>query len=51
MGLVFQLNDIDDFEDKLSQIRNIKTYNQLRKNVSKLDFKKFEKNMVNSFVG
>lgn len=51
VGLVFQLNDIDDFEDKLSQIRNIKTYNQLRKNVSKLDFKKFEKNMVNSFVG
>ena len=51
VGLVFHIDDIDDFEKQLSYIRDLKTYNELRKNISHLDFEKFEQNMVNSFIG
>ena len=51
VGLVFHIDDIDDFEKQLSHIRDLKTYNELRKNISHLDFEKFEQDMVNSFIG
>lgn len=51
VGLVFQLDDIDDFERKLTQICNVEFYNELRYNVSKMDFEAHANNMVNSFVG
>lgn len=51
VGLVFQLDDVEDFEQKLSQICTPEIYNQLRLNVSKLDFEQLENNMVNAFVG
>ena len=51
VGLVFRIGDVDDFEKQLSQIRDVETYNQLRKNISYLDFEKFEENMVKSFIG
>lgn len=50
VGLVYTLDDIDDFEKKLSQIRDIEIYNRLRENVSKMDFEKIEEDMVNAFV-
>lgn len=50
VGLVFQLNDVDDFEQKLSLICNVDYYNKLRKNVSKMDFEEFEKEIINAFV-
>ena len=51
VGLVFQLNNIDDFEEKLSLICDVDYYNNLRYNVSKMDFEQFEKEIVNAFVG
>ena len=50
VGLVYTLDDINDFEKKLAQIRDIEIYNRLRENVSKMDFEKFEEDMVNAFV-
>ena len=50
-GLVFDVDDIDDFENKLDRIRDVQTYNQFRENISKLDFAKLEENMVNAFIG
>lgn len=50
VGLVYTLDDIDDFEKKLAQIRDIEIYNRLRENVSKMDFEKIEEDMVNAFV-
>ena len=49
-GLVYTLDDIDDFEKKLAQICDIEIYNQLRENVSKMDFEKIEKDMVDAFI-
>lgn len=51
VGLVFESNNDSDFEDKLSQICDVEIYNQLRLNVSKLDFEEREKRMVDAFVG
>lgn len=51
VGMVFKLNDVNDFEQKLSQICTPEIYNQLRLNVSKMDFEQHENNMVNAFVG
>lgn len=51
VGLVFQLDDVEDFEQKLTQICTPEVYNQLRLNVSKMDFEQLENNMVNAFVG
>ena len=51
VGLVFQLNDVNDFEHKLNQICDINLYNNLRRNISKLDFEQFEEDMANAFVG
>lgn len=50
VGLVYTLDDINDFEKKLAQIRDIEIYNRLRENVSKMDFEKLEEDMVNAFV-
>ena len=50
VGLVFKLDDVNDFEDKLNQICNVDFYNQLRCNVAKMDFEQFEKNMVKAFL-
>lgn len=51
VGLVFKLNDVADFERQLSRICNANFYNHLRKNVSKMDFEKFEENIVRAFIG
>ena len=51
VGLVFRVGDIDDFEKQLSRMCDIETYNRLRKNISHLDFEKFEESMVKSFIG
>lgn len=50
VGLVFKLNDVEDFEQKLTQICTPEIYNQLRLNVSKMDLQQIENKMVNSFV-
>lgn len=49
-GVVFHLDDEDDFENKLKEICNIDKYNQYRENVSKMDFKQHEKEVVEAFV-
>jgi glycosyltransferase involved in cell wall biosynthesis len=49
-GVVFQLNNDEDFEEKLSYICNVDNYNILRRNVSMMDFKKYEKQVVDAFV-
>jgi len=50
VGLVFQHNDVADFENKLAHICNVEFYNHLRLNVSKMDFERHANNMVNSFA-
>jgi len=49
-GLVFQLDDICDFEKKLEMICDIDHYNLIRKNISQMDFGQFEESVVNAFV-
>ena len=49
-GLVFQLDDENDFEEKLSMICNPDCYNKIRYNISKLDFEEFENRMKNCFI-
>ena len=49
-GVVFQLDNEDDFEDKLSYICNTVNYNRLRKSVSMLNFKEHEKSVVEAFI-
>lgn len=51
VGLVFQLDDIDDFEQKLKKICDIEFYNILRYNVSKMDFEAHANRMINAFCG
>lgn len=49
-GVVFQLNDINDFEAKLKFICSIDNYNELRKNVSLMNFDVYEKNVKDAFL-
>ena len=50
-GVVFRLDDEDDFEHKLSFICNVENYNMFRKMVSLMDFDLHERTIVNAFVG
>lgn len=49
-GVVFELNNKSDFESKLNQIINVENYNIMREYISKLDFEKREKSIINAFV-
>lgn len=49
-GVVFNVNDDDNFEEKLESICNIDHYNQIRKSISYMDFEKYEESVVNAFV-
>lgn len=49
-GVVFKLNDIDDFECKLKQIIDIENYNLMRKYISTLNFSEREKKVVEAFI-
>ncbi len=49
-GVVFQLNNEKDFEEKLTDICDVEHYNRYRKNVSMMDFEKYEKSVVEAFI-
>jgi len=49
-GVVFKVNDVEDFEEKLMKICDIDYYNHIRENISKMDFVQYEKSVVNAFV-
>ncbi len=49
-GVVFNVNDIDDFEEKLALICDVEQYNRIRENIIKIDFEKREKSIINAFV-
>lgn len=48
-GVVFKTNDIDDFEQKLSEITTPCIYNAMRKNISSLDYEFKKKSIINIF--
>lgn len=48
-GVVFSLNE-DDFESKLKQICNMENYNQMRLNISKMDFERIEVEQINCYL-
>lgn len=50
VGLVFQLDNEADFERQLAKMCDVENYNQMRRNIAKLDFEKFEENMVKAFL-
>lgn len=50
VGLVFDLGNDEDFEKKLKKMNDVSYYNHLRLNVSKMDFERFEQNMVRAFL-
>lgn len=49
-GVVFNMGDVADFEDKLKEICDINNYNRIRKIVSTMDFEKYEQSVVDAFV-
>ena len=49
-GVVFEIGNIGDFEDKLGYITDISNYNSFRKNICSIDFAKREQEKVNSFL-
>lgn len=48
-GVVFSL-ETDDFDEKLSKIRDIDTYNAMRKHISTMDFESIEQYQVNCYL-
>ena len=48
-GVVFKLTD-EDFEEKLKAICNVEKYNQMRFNISKMDFEKIEAEQINCYL-
>lgn len=48
-GVVFSLNT-DDFEDKLSIIRDIDNYNKMRAYIATMDFNAIEKNQIDCYI-
>ena len=49
-GLVFKWDSEADLRDKINKIVQIDYYNQLRHNISKMDFEKIEKDQVNCYL-
>jgi len=49
-GLVFKWNSEADLRDKINKMVQIDYYNQLRYNISKMDFEKIEKDQVNCYL-
>lgn len=49
-GGVFEVNNKDDFELKLSEICSIDIYNQIRRNITKIDFEEREYRIINAFI-
>lgn len=49
-GVVFELNNVDDFEKKLTLMCDVEKYNSIRENISKMDFYNYEKQVVESFI-
>ena len=47
-GVIFSLQP-DNFEEKLCMIRNVDFYNNLRKNISKIDYKSIEQYQVSCY--
>ena len=48
-GVTFELDNIQDFEQKLVEICNPNIYNEMRKHISLLDFNERERQVVDSF--
>lgn len=49
-GLVFRCDSIDDLLGKIDDITDLSRYNQLRENISKLNFAKIERQQVESYL-
>lgn len=49
-GVVFRCGDITDFEEKLSEITNLKVYNETRQRISTIDFIQRERYKVEQFI-
>ena len=49
-GLVFQYDSEDDLVEKIKRISDLEFYNQLRMNISKLDFSEIEKRQINCYL-
>ncbi len=49
-GMIFQLHDEKDFESKLSEIVKIDVYNEMRKFISTMDFKKRESAQIDCYI-
>ena len=49
-GLVFKHDSEADLLDKINKISDLKKYNQLRKNISKLDFAEIERQQVECYL-
>lgn len=48
-GVVFKLNDVDDFEKKLAQMKTLSVYNEKRRFISTLDFNARRQMVINAF--
>ena len=49
-GLIFKSNDADSLKEAIIKIADIDYYNQLRLNISKLDFEKIEKEQIECYL-
>ena len=49
-GVIFKTNNTEDFEKKLKQITDIKTYNSMRKTISKINYQEIETSVIYSFT-
>jgi len=49
-GMVFKYDSLEDLLDKINKISDLKKYNQLRKNISKLDFAEIERQQVECYL-
>jgi glycosyltransferase involved in cell wall biosynthesis len=50
VGLSFKLDDMEEFNNAIATITNLNFYNQLRLNISKLDFDKIAAQQVKSYL-
>ena len=48
--MVFKYDSLEDLLDKINKISDLKKYNQLRKNISKLDFAEIERQQVECYL-
>lgn len=49
-GLIFKNNDADSLRYCIRQIQNIKLYNNMRKNISELDFEEIERSQTQCYI-